>query len=365
MKGLYIHIPFCKSICSYCDFPKQIAKKEEQHKYITYLIKEIDSYKKDLTDVDTIYIGGGTPNLLDLSLFKKLLLHIEPYLNQSIETTIELNPELITEDFVKLLKEFHIKRVSLGVQTIDPSSLFLLRRCHKKEEVKESIVLLKKYGIENINVDLIFGIPNTSLKQIKEDLDFITSLPITHISYYSLILEDKTILKSLIQKKEVKELEDDTIADMYEWICGKLEELGYEHYEISNFAKKGYESKHNLLYWNCEEYIGVGAGACGYLHHKRYQNHRILHKYYDHPIENIENIDVYEEKKEFFLLGFRLIKGVNLKDYVKKFSSDPFKDFNLKKLISQNLIEIKEDYAFITKNKLFVANLVFEEFVGD
>ena len=365
MKGLYIHIPFCKTICSYCDFPKIIAKKDIHYTYIDKLLEEIDSYDTYLNNIDTIYIGGGTPNSVELDLLEKLFIRLENLLCKTIENTIELNPELITEDLVILLSKYNFNRISLGVQTVNPKAIKLLNRHHSKENVINSIQLLRKYNINNINVDFIFGIPNTSISDLKADLDFILSLPITHISYYSLILEEKTVLMYHYNKNKLELLDDDIIADMYEYIYKCLIENGYHHYEISNFAKPGYESKHNLIYWNTFEYIGVGSGAAGYLNGYRYQNNRILNYYLKEIIEEKEFIDTSEAKKEFFMLGLRLIDGVSIDEYKNRFNSDPFIDFNLDDLIELNLLEFNNDIIKIKKDKLFVANLVFERFVGD
>lgn len=365
MKGLYIHIPFCKTICSYCDFPKIIAKKDIHYTYINQLIEEIDSYNKELNNIDTIYIGGGTPNSIELELLDKLLSKIDILLANSIENTIELNPELITEDLTQILSKHNINRVSLGVQTINESAIKLLNRHHTKDDVINGIRILKKYNIENINVDFIFGIPNTNMSDLKTDLDFILSLPITHISYYSLILEDKTVFMHLYNNDKLDMLDDDLIADMYEYVCKSLKNNNFHHYEISNFAKPGYESKHNMIYWNTDEYIGVGSGAAGYLNGYRYQNNRIVNHYLNNYINEKEFIDTLEAKKEFFMLGLRLVDGVSINEYKSRFNSDPFADFNLNELINLKLLEIDNDKIKIAYDKLFVANLVFERFVGD
>lgn len=365
MRGLYIHIPFCKRICSYCDFPKLIAKKEVHSAYIDRLLEELDTYDEELFEVDTVYFGGGTPNAIDTDLLKKLFFRLKKQLNGSVETTIELNPELISRELLELFREYNITRVSLGVQTVHPQALTLLNRHHTAEDVIRAIQLLREYGIHNINVDLMFGIPNTNLNIVERDLDFVLSLPITHISYYSLILEDRTVLKYKIDQKEVQPLEDDLIADMYETIVRRLKNAGYHHYEISNFSLPGYESKHNLLYWNCEEYIGVGCSACGYLHHVRYQNPPIVSHYLRRDSPKEEKISLREAKKEFFLLGLRKIDGVSRKKYFERFHCKVEADFDLEPLLVKKLIEAEGDIIRICRDKIFVANLVFEEFVGE
>lgn len=366
MRGLYIHIPFCKKVCSYCDFPKIVAKnEEEQNEYITALIKEIEDNKNELKNIKTVYIGGGTPNALSLNLLEKLFIKIDKYLKKSIENTIELNPELVTVELCDLLNKYHFNRVSLGVQTIKNDSIDLLNRRHKKEDVINAINMLKHSNINNINIDLMFGIPKTNLEDVKNDIDFVISLDITHISYYSLILEDKTIFKHLYNNKELELLDDDLIADMYDYINNKLEQNGFKHYEISNYAKNGYESVHNKLYWNTNEYVGVGCGAAGYIKPYRYSNHRILSRYLKYREEERSFIDIHDEKQEFMMLGLRLCDGVSITEYKNRFNSNVFDDFDLDKIINKNLIEIENDYIKIKKDKLFIANIVFEEFVGE
>lgn len=365
MKGLYIHIPFCKSICSYCDFPKLTAKQEMHGAYIDRLLEELASYGDALTGVDTVYFGGGTPNAVEVGLLKKLFFKLKDKLTASVETTIELNPELINEKLVDVLREYHITRVSLGVQTVHPRSLALLNRRHTAEDVTRAVWLLKSKGIHNINLDFMFGLPDTDLSIVERDLDFALSLPITHISYYSLIIEDRTVLKYRIDKKEIQPLEDDWIADMYERIVWRLRSAGFHHYEISNFSLPGYESKHNLLYWDCEEYVGAGSSACGYLRNIRYQNPPVVLHYLRGDSRLEEHISLREAKKEFFLLGLRKIDGISKRRYVERFHSTVEADFDLKPLYDKQLIEEEGDCIRICRDKIFVANQVFKEFVGD
>lgn len=364
-KGLYIHIPFCKTLCSYCDFPKIIAKEENHINYISKLLEEIDSYNNELNNISSVYFGGGTPNSISLSLLEKVFIRVKNILASSSENSIELNPELITEELCDLLLKYNINRVSIGVQTINQKEIKLLNRHHSKELVIEKIELLRKKNITNINCDFIFGIPGQNINDIYQDLKFIEELKLPHISYYSLILEAKTVLEYKIKKKEISILDDDIVADMYELIVKRLKSLGYHHYEVSNFSYNGYEAKHNMLYWNCDEYIGIGAGACGYINDKRYQNHRIINQYLNDFLDEEEIISINEKKKEYFLLGLRMLDGVSIKKYKEKFKSDPFKDFNISSLIDKGLLEIDNDYLRIPEDKIFIANLVFEEFVGD
>ena len=285
MRGLYIHIPFCKSICNYCDFTKLVSSNENQEKYINRLLDEIDYYDNELKNIDTVYIGGGTPNSLPLNLLEKLLIKIKPILEKSIESSIELNPEFINKDLVNLLTKYKINRVSIGVESFNDTILESINRKHKKADVINSIKLLKENNINNINIDLIYGLPNQRLEDIKNDLNIFYALNIPHISYYSLILEDKTVFSYLIKNKKLELPDDDLVADMYDYISNDLEKNSYKHYEISNYSKAGFESKHNLLYWNQDEYVGVGLGASGFINNlpvglnitgKRYDDENIL-----------------------------------------------------------------------------------------
>ena len=363
MKGLYVHIPFCKSICTYCDFPKMVSKSIEHEKYMTRLLNEIDEYHNHIQNITSIYIGGGTPNAINLALLEKLLIKLSNYCDNVCEYSIELNPELVTKELVILLKKYGINRVSLGIQTINDKSIKLLNRHHNRIIVDNAVKQLIEVGINNINVDMIFGIPYTSISDVENDLDYILSLPITHISYYSLIVEERTVLKYKIDKNEIDELDDDLIADMYEYISKRLEANGFLHYEISNYAKEGYESKHNLLYWTQMDYIGVGSSAVGFIKNKRYSNNHILSKYYNEYVCDTEELSTKELKQEYMMLGLRKINGININEYIIKFGSSPFDDFNLKKHIDNKMLIVENDRIYISKDKIFIANIIFEEFV--
>ena len=363
-KGLYVHIPFCKTFCSYCDFPKIIAKDEFKDKYVDRLIEELNTKKEQLVDVDTVFIGGGTPNNLNLSQLKRLLEALKPYLDKSVESSIELNVELITEDLVELLSKYNINRVSLGVQTLKEESLKLINRHHNWLDLFNACKLLTKYNLCNINVDLMFGIPYTSIEDVKFDLDFVLTLPITHLSYYSLIVEDKTNLNYKIKKGIIKCLDDDLIADMYDYIKARLKEAGFNHYEISNFAKAGFESKHNLKYWSLDEYIGIGASSASLINNERIYNSNIK-DYFNKFTDYIDKLSINDLKNEFFMLGFRKVNGVSIKEYIKRFNSNPLEEFNFKKLLDEDLIEINGDIIKVKEDKLFIANNVFMEFIGD
>ncbi|MDE6407260.1 MAG: radical SAM family heme chaperone HemW [Anaeroplasmataceae bacterium] len=370
MNGIYIHIPFCNTICSYCDFPKQIAKEEVKESYLDYLLQELSSYeKKDWFKevwskrIESVYIGGGTPNSLALDQLERLFKALEPYLRNSIENTIEVNPELLTASQVLLFKKYNINRVSIGVQSFDPALIQSIRRNHTEEMVYEAVKLLKKEGISNINIDMMYGLPGQTMKKLKKDIKKVIGLKVPHISYYSLILEEKTILSYQMKHTQIVFPDDDLVVDMANYLTKKLKMRQFKHYEISNYAKKGYESIHNLGYWNCEEYIGIGASACGYYHNHRIQNDTTLHGYY--AGKKIKTyISIKEQKQEYMMLGLRKLQGIHIKDYYEKFKSYPKDDFDLDYLYKNKLIEEKNDFIRIKQDKIWLGNLVFEAFVG-
>ncbi|MCM1130546.1 MAG: radical SAM family heme chaperone HemW [Anaeroplasma bactoclasticum] len=369
MNGIYVHIPFCNNICSYCDFPKQIAKDEVKDKYLEQLLLELHSYEKEewfkewSVKTESVYIGGGTPNSLTLIQLEHLFKVLKPYLRKSKENTIEVNPELLTLSQIKLFTKYNINRVSLGVQTFDFNLIKGIRRHHTEEMVITAVKLLKKEGITNINIDMMYGLPNQTLKGLKKDVRKVLRLKVPHISYYSLILEEKTILSYELKHSQIRLPDDDLIVDMANYLTKKLKMRQFKHYEISNYAKKGYESIHNLGYWNCEEYIGIGASACGYYQSKRVQNEFSLQKYYDR-IRIVTQLSEKEKKQEFMMLGLRKLKGISIQEYYSRFKTYPKDDFDLDQLYKNELIEEKNDFIRIKQDKIWLGNLVFEVFVG-
>lgn len=363
MRGLYIHIPFCKQICNYCDFPKRIARNQQQiDDYLDHVIAEIDKYTSYYPSVKTIYIGGGTPNILSIIQMRRLLEKIASLQIQPLEYTVECNPELINEEYASLFKEFNITRISLGVQTFNNEDLVKLNRHHREIDAINSIELLRHHGIKNINIDLIFAHPFDSMEKIKYNLELCQSLKVDHISYYSMILEDKTVFKHQHELGMLSLIDDDVAAEMYEYIMTYLKNNGYHHYETSNFALPGHESIHNQLYWKEMEYVGVGAGAAGFLDRIRYTNSSKLFEYYK-GIQTIEKLSKLDIKKEYMMLGFRLIDGISIDDYQKRFNSLPSDDFNIKKLIDEELIKEEEKFLRLTEKGIMLANEVFMEFV--
>lgn len=374
--GIYVHIPFCKQKCFYCDFVSYCDKTKLIDKYIECLKKEIKfkSNKKGFI-IDTIYIGGGTPSVIDGKLVRDILETIKEnfIIDEEAEVTIEVNPGTVNEEKLKIYKESGINRISMGLQSTNNSLLKMLGRIHTYEEFLECFDLARHVGFKNINVDLMIGLPRQTLEDINESIERISNLKPEHISVYSLIVEEGTrISKDLLTGKLILP-EEEFERKMYWKVKEKLKSNGYIHYEISNFAKEGYESKHNMNCWNQKEYLGFGASAHSYINHIRYSNTENLEKYIDNiSKEQIEkNKEVHEiqdidsSKKEYMLLGLRKIDGVNITEFKNKFVDNPIYLFRkeLNELVKNELIEIDENSIKLTNKGLDLANLVWEEFV--
>lgn len=372
VEALYVHIPFCNKICTYCDFYKMVAKNNLKEKYVDYLIKELDLKSNLLYDIKTIYIGGGTPTALPLNLLEKLLNQLTSKINMDnvIEFTIEINPIDVTSELCLLLKKYEINRVSLGVQSFNEEKLKFLGRDHTKKQAVKSIKLLKKHGIKNINVDFIYAAPNDTVRKVKKDLITAINLNVTHISAYSLILEEKTILHHLFQKKQYEKFDEDKDFKIYKNIRKFLQSYGYINYEISNYAKKDKYSQHNLVYWANNNYLGIGAGASYYINNTRYTNVMNLNKYFE-GIDNSEleyaektELTKLEQMQEEIILGLRKIDGVDINNFEKKFNmsiTDAFPFIN--KIIDKKLLKIKKNKLLIPKGKLYLSNIVLSEFI--
>jgi oxygen-independent coproporphyrinogen-3 oxidase len=358
VKSCYIHIPFCKSICSYCDFPKVCYQKKWIKPYLDALSNEIKTYYRgDI--LKTIYIGGGTPLALEEEQLEQLFKIIDSLKKETnIEYTIEGNIDNITKEKIELLKKYGINRVSLGVETFNQQLLKELNRTGTIEEVTEKVNLLKENGITNINLDFMYAISD-DISIVEDDLSKILSLDVPHISTYSLILEEHTLLK--INNKEY--ISEEIDAMMYETIGNTLKEHGYIHYEVSNFAKPSYESKHNLTYWHNEEYYGFGLGAAGYIK-DRYENTRNLNQYINQNLNRkVEEIDDKLKKEYELILNLRTIKGINKNNYKEKYHTNIEDDFNIEKLLKQNLLEEKEEYLRIPEDKIYLSNEILINFI--
>ena len=356
-RSAYIHIPFCNTICSYCDFCKFLKNTEWVDKYLIELNKEISStYKGEV--LDTLYIGGGTPTSLDINELNRLFDTLKLFkLNNTYEFTFECNIESITEEKLKLLKENRVNRISIGVETFNDKHLNFLNRHHTKESTLKTIDLVKKY-FDNINIDLMYAIPGETLKELESDIDILLSLNIPHISTYSLIIEENT--KLYIDKTEY--IDDELDSDMYTLIIDKLKD--FNHYEVSNFSKPGFESKHNLTYWNNDNYYGFGCGSSGYIDNIRYDNTRSLTKYLKGEyIYTSNKLSKEETIQNEFILGLRKMKGINKNTFKSKYNIDIKSIDTVNKLLSENKIIEDRDNIFINPKYIYTSNYILEEFI--
>ena len=356
---IYIHIPFCQSICSYCDFPKVLYDNKMLKKYLNCLKQEIKKrYKNEL--VKTIYIGGGTPTCLNKEEFEELLKLTKLFKKDNkIEFTIESNVESLTEEKIKLLKEYGVNRVSIGVQSFQDKVLKELNRHHNKEMTIKVIQELKRNQIDNISIDYIYGV-NNNKEEVDEDIKTFLSLDIPHISCYSLIIEDNTIFKINNKKNIDEEIEE----DMYHNIEHILEENKYIHYEISNYAKENYQSIHNLNYWNNGEYLGFGLGAVSFKNNIRRTNTRNLtkylnNKYLQEEITEDETIRISNE----FILGLRKINGISKSEFKRKYHKDILQIEEVKKLLKEGLLEQTKTNIKIPKKYLYISNEILIHFL--
>ena len=341
---IYIHLPFCTSICSYCDFPKLLYDKKYTYRYLDTLKEEILS-RYNGEEIKSIYIGGGTPTSLDLEELKYLFSFISSIFNYSsdIEFTIESNVESLSKDKIKLLKSYGVNRVSLGVQSLNNNTL------------KE----LKEEGYKNISMDYIYGVHNNT-EEVKDDISTFLELDIPHISCYSLIIEDNTMFG--INNR--KYIDEDIEEAMYKYIKNTLEDNDYKHYEISNYAKDGYESKHNLNYWNNNEYYGFGLGAVSYLNNNRITNTKNLTKYLDkNYIDSTSYEDINIDISNTFMLGLRKVLGIDIIEFKNKYNKDIIDIEPVKRLINEGKLVLNNNRLFIHPNYFYLSNENIKEFI--
>lgn len=361
MTSIYIHIPFCKQKCLYCDFNSYDQKEEKVHPYMEALQKEARFVLKRnyIRDLKTIYIGGGTPSFIPAEEIEALL----KILPKAEETTIEMNPCTVTNEKLKIYQKACINRISMGLQTTNDTILKEIGRAHTFQEFEKAYDLVRNAGFQNVNVDLMFGLPKQTLEDFKKSVEYLISINPEHISCYSLILHND-IFQNLPSEIEERK--------MYEYAKESFQKAGYEHYEISNFAKKGYESKHNLVYWNQGEYLGLGAGASSYVQNQRYMNEEEIETYIQKvntgaEIRELQETQTIEDKvREYMILKLRLLSGVNFEEADAIFHSDVKEKFKkeMNKLLKQDLIKFSENGNLkLTKKGLDFANVVWREFL--
>lgn len=366
----YVHIPFCTQICYYCDFSKVFIKNQPVDSYLEHLLEEFRSY--DIQKLSTLYIGGGTPTALSASQLEVLLKGLTENLDLSVleELTIEANPGDLDADKIDVLKNSAVNRVSLGVQTFDDKMLKKIGRSHLEKDIYENIDRLKLAGFDNISIDLIYALPGQTMEQVKENVAKAIGLDIPHMSLYSLILENHTVFMNRMRRGKLPLPKEELEAEMFEYIISELERAGFEHYEISNFSKPDFESRHNLMYWDNAEYYGIGAGASGYVNGVRYKNHGPIRHYLSAVEEGNariteEHLSQKEQMEEEMFLGLRKKSGVSMARFEEKFgrSFDGLYGEIVKDLVQQGLMQIEGDRVRMTKRGLFLGDTVAERFI--
>lgn len=376
-RGVYIHIPFCHQICNYCDFNKFYFKNQPVDEYIEALGKEMalatQKNPESFRHIETIFLGGGTPTALSPQQLDKLLTLIRTYIpmNSVTEFTSEANPDELSAEKLQVLFEGGVNRLSMGVQSFDQGLLQKIGRTHSNEHVYETIALAKKIGFQNISIDLMYGLPGQTMAQWKDSLEKALALDLPHFSAYSLIVEPKTIFYNQYAKGKLLLPTEDLEADMYDVLMQQMELHGLQQYEISNFAKPGYHSEHNKIYWDNDEYAGFGAGAHGYLAGVRYSNHGPLKKYMETvfsgelPIVHEHEVSQAEKREEQMFLGLRKTEGVKHKIYEEKLKVPIVAHYDsvLKELVSKGLLEHDDVGVRLTRKGRFVGNEVFQQFL--
>lgn len=373
--GLYIHVPFCSSKCNYCDFNSYAGRLDVAESYFDALKKEIELYYNTMRYnlIDTIFIGGGTPSCINQNYISKVLnlCKIKFNISEACEISIESNPGTLDIEKLTTYRRNGINRISIGLQAYQGKLLKYLGRRHSKEDFIASVELAKKAGFININADVIFGIPGQTIGDWAETLKALVDLGITHISAYSLKIEEGTRFGDMLENGELTQVEDELDRNMYHYAIDYLKENGFMQYELSNFAKEGYQCKHNLIYWKCFDYLGLGAGAHSLLEGERFSNKYTIEKYINalekglKPVEERYQMEFSDKVAEYMFLGLRLNQGINSTEFRKMFGQDMFSMYeeSFKELQQKNLIEICGERVSLTRLGLDLANQVFIKFV--
>lgn len=367
----YVHIPFCTQICYYCDFSKVFIKNQPVDTYLVKLMQEVDYY--ELPALRTLYIGGGTPTALSAEQLDVLLTNLEARLDlsQLQEFTIEANPGDLTAEKIAILKRSKVNRISLGVQTFNDRHLRQIGRGHNEAQIYDSISGLKEAGFFNISIDLIYALPGQTMMDIEKNVEKALALDIPHLSLYSLILENHTVFMNRQRRGQLHLPNEDTESDMFAYILSELKRQGFDHYEISNFAKPGFESRHNLMYWDNAEYYGIGAGASGYLNGMRYRNRGSIQHYLKavseqgHARLHEEYLTKAEQMEEEMFLGLRKKSGISVARFEEKFQLS-FNDLYgaiVDQLIAEGLLKNNKQQIQMTQKGLFLGDTVAERFI--
>lgn len=368
--ALYIHIPFCKSKCLYCDFPSFSCMENLMEEYSKALAKDISNIGD--MEIKTIFIGGGTPTYLPLKAWKninKALSNLN--LAKNVEFTVEGNPGTFTEEKLEFLKEIGVNRLSIGLQAWQNNILKQLGRIHTLDEFLQSYKLARKLQFSNINIDLMFGLPNQSILEWKDTLKNVVSLNPEHISCYSLIVEKGTPFYNLYEKGELMLPQEDEEREMYDFALDFLDKSGYKQYEISNFAKEGFKCKHNLVYWNLEPYVGCGVSSHSYFNGYRYRKCENVEQYIeDVHKNNFSKLDLHknfieDDMEEFIFMGLRKIKGISMSEFKNRFNTSIYSIYKdvIDKHIKYGTLIKDGDRLYLSKRGIQVSNSVMCEFI--
>ena len=372
--SLYIHIPFCAQKCLYCDFPSFARKDHLRKAYIEALNKEIISLreKNNNLEINTIFIGGGTPSVLEADELECLLKEVAKLnMAKEVEYSMECNPGNLTEEKLEVMKNYGVNRISMGLQAKQDNLLKGLGRIHNYKTFKENFLLAKKVGFNNINVDLMFGLPNQSLNEWEETLREIISLEPAHISAYSLIIEEGTAFYNLYENDKLKLPTEEEERKMYHLAKKILEENGFNQYEISNYAKEGKECRHNLAYWNMDNWIGVGSAAASYINGKRIKNISSVEEYINsikdkgEAVEEIINNSKNDNMEEFMFMGLRKINGIDENEFKNRFSmniNDVYGEI-LNKYIGERLLIRESGRIFLSEKGIEISNVIMADFL--
>ncbi|MEW4370659.1 radical SAM family heme chaperone HemW [Paenibacillus kandeliae] len=376
-RAIYVHIPFCTNKCFYCDFNSYVLKDQPVMDYLRALDREME-YTVQQTPpgvIDTIFVGGGTPTVLkneEMEYFLQSLRRHFPNWAEDIEFTMEANPGTTDADKLAIMKAGGVNRVSFGVQAFQNELLTGIGRIHNTDDVYRSLENARKVGLNNLSIDLMFGLPNQTLEMLAYSVERALELDLPHYSIYSLKVEENTLFHTLFQKNQLPLPDEESELNMYLLLMDKMKQAGYEQYEISNFAKPGYGSRHNMTYWRNEDYYGLGAGAHGYVHGKRHINIKGVNPYNEAaatrlPRLDASEIDRDEAMEDYMMVGLRMLEGVSKERFARQFNGEQLDDVfrvQLDKLLKNDLLQPTEDGYRLSEKGLLFGNDVFGEFVG-
>jgi len=376
MLGLYVHVPFCAQKCNYCDFNSyKIEEKNQKKDYLISVKKEMELYKEEFKNKEftSVFLGGGTPSILTPDELTNLMNNIYSNFNikKDAEITMECNPGTLNKEKLETIKSLGINRLSMGLQVTQNHHLKYIGRIHTYEQFEKNYKDALEVGIDNINVDLMYSLPNQSFDEWKETLEKIINLNPKHISAYSLILEEGTKFYDMYMDKEFELNDEEVDINIYNYTIDTLSKNGYHQYEISNYAKEGYECKHNIVYWKCDNYLGLGPGASGYINNYRYSNIcgiKEYNKYLEYNKKPIEEKNILSEKdamEEFIFMGLRMNEGINLEEFYKRFNVNFKHKYNniIDKLKNLKLIIEQNNNITLTQRGREISNTVFIEFI--